>query len=93
MQSFIEQGVLLEEPGRAAKVRRRAPSYQIVDVQLYKRSFDGSLLKCLLPGQAQEVMDKVHSSICSAHQGANTLSWKILVQGYYWPSMVADCKA
>lgn len=59
--------------------------------QLYKRSFGGPLLKCVLPEQAEEVMTEVHEGICSAHQGANTLSRKIILQGYYWPSLVEDC--
>lgn len=72
-------GTLPEDQDRAAKLKRRAPSYEIVDSRLYKRSFGGPLLKCLLPNQAKEVMDEVHSGICSAHQGVNTLSRKILL--------------
>lgn len=67
-----------------------APSYEIMDNWLYKRSFGGPLLKCLLSDQDKEVIDEVHNGICSAHQDTNTLSRKILLQGYYWPNMVAN---
>lgn len=36
-------------------------------------------------------MDEVDGRICSAHQGANTLSRKIILQGYYWLNMVEEC--
>lgn len=36
-------------------------------------------------------MTEVQEGVCSAHQGANTLSKKVILQGYYWPSIVEDC--
>lgn len=90
IRDYTEIGALLEDPENASNVKRRAPSYEVVGDQLCKRSFEGPLLKCMLPNQASEVMDEVHGGVCSAHQGANTLSRKILLQGYYWPTMVVD---
>ncbi|XP_019197156.1 PREDICTED: uncharacterized protein LOC109191024 [Ipomoea nil] len=46
IRRFIEKGELPEDPGAAAKVRRKAPSFLIIDGQLYKQSFGGPLLKC-----------------------------------------------
>ncbi|XP_019184635.1 PREDICTED: uncharacterized protein LOC109179589 [Ipomoea nil] len=46
IRRFIEKGELPEDPGVAARVRRKAPSFQIIDGQLYKQSFGGPLLKC-----------------------------------------------
>ncbi|XP_019164437.1 PREDICTED: uncharacterized protein LOC109160615 [Ipomoea nil] len=46
IRRFIEKGELPEDPGVAAKVRRKAPSFRIIDEQLYKQSFGGPLLKC-----------------------------------------------
>ncbi|XP_019159714.1 PREDICTED: uncharacterized protein LOC109156332 [Ipomoea nil] len=46
IRRFIEKGELPEDPGAAAKVRRKAPSFRIIDGQLYKQSFGGPLLKC-----------------------------------------------
>ncbi|XP_031096962.1 uncharacterized protein LOC116001213 [Ipomoea triloba] len=88
---YITQAELPNDPEKAAKIKRRAPTYVILDGQLYKKSFGGPLLKCLLPQQAQEVMEEVHQGVCAAHQGANNLTRKLIIQGYYWPSMVQDC--
>lgn len=90
MGEYIDTGTLPDDQESTAKWKKRALSYERIDGRLYKRLFGGPLLRCLLPDQAREVMDEVHNGICSTHQGANTLSKKIIIQGYYWPSMVAD---
>ncbi|XP_019161960.1 PREDICTED: uncharacterized protein LOC109158496 [Ipomoea nil] len=86
-----ELGELPEDPGVAARVRRKAPSFEIIDGQLYKRSFGGPLLKCLLRSEPEKIMDEAHRGICAAHQGTHTLTRKLVVQGYYWPTMMRDC--
>ncbi|XP_019190616.1 PREDICTED: uncharacterized protein LOC109185074 [Ipomoea nil] len=91
IRRFKETDELPEDPGVAVKVRRKAPSFQILDGQLYKRSFGGPLLKCLLRPEAEKIMDEAHRGICAAHQGAHTLARKLVVQGYYWPTMMQDC--
>lgn len=44
-----------------------------------------------VPNEAKTVMDEAHRGIYAAHQGANTLARKLVIQGYYWPTMVKDC--
>ncbi|XP_019178365.1 PREDICTED: uncharacterized protein LOC109173578 [Ipomoea nil] len=91
IRRFIEKGELPVDPGVTARVRRKAPSFQIIDGQLYKQSFGGPLLKCLLRPEAEKIMAEAHRGICAAHQGAHTLARKLVVQGYYWPTMMRDC--
>ncbi|XP_019197688.1 PREDICTED: uncharacterized protein LOC109191483 [Ipomoea nil] len=91
IRRYKETGKLPEDSGVAARVRRKAPSFEIIDEQIYKRSFGGPLLKCLLRPEAEKIMDEAHHRICAAHQGAHTLARKLVVQGYYWPTMMRDC--
>ncbi|XP_019159001.1 PREDICTED: uncharacterized protein LOC109155798 [Ipomoea nil] len=88
---YKEKGELPDDPAVAARVRRKAPSFEIIDGQLYKRSFGGPFLKCLLRTEAEMIMDEAHRGICAAHQGAHTLARKLVIQGYYWPTMMRDC--
>ncbi|XP_019166527.1 PREDICTED: uncharacterized protein LOC109162263 [Ipomoea nil] len=91
IRRYKEEGKLPNDLTVAARVRRKAPSFEIIDGQLYKRSFEGPLLKCLLRPKAERIMDEAHHGICAAHQGAHTLARKLVVQGYYWPTMMRDC--
>lgn len=80
---FIRASTFPSDKDRVAKIKKRAPSYEIVDGQLYNRSFSYPLLKCLLPNQVNQMIDEVHKGVCSAHHGVNILFIKILLQGYY----------
>ncbi|XP_019184330.1 PREDICTED: uncharacterized protein LOC109179233 [Ipomoea nil] len=90
IRRYKEEGKLPADPVVDARVRRKAPSFEIIDGQLYKRSFGGPLLKCLLRTEAEKIMEEAHREICAAHQGAHTLDRKLVVQGYYWPTMMRD---
>ncbi|XP_019159880.1 PREDICTED: uncharacterized protein LOC109156477 [Ipomoea nil] len=90
IRRYKEKGELPEDPGVAARVRRKAPSFEIIDGKLYKQSFGGPHLRCLLRPEAEKIMDEAYRGICAAHQGAHTLARKLVVQGYYSPTMMRD---
>ncbi|VFQ85759.1 unnamed protein product [Cuscuta campestris] len=88
---YILDGSLPIDPIAAKVVRRRAPSYTLECGRLYKRSYNGTLLRCFRAGEAQKLMEEIHEGICSAHQGAFTMSRKVTLQGYFWPTIIRDC--
>ncbi|XP_031090852.1 uncharacterized protein LOC115995842 [Ipomoea triloba] len=92
LKNYIANGTLPDDSSRAKKVKLRAPRFQLVDDRLYKRSYGGPLLRCLTSDEAKVVMEEVHEGICSAHQGPRTLAQKIILMGYYWPSINLDCE-
>ncbi|XP_031112204.1 uncharacterized protein LOC116016181 [Ipomoea triloba] len=92
LKNYIANGTLPDDSSRAKKVKLRAPRFQLVDDRLYKRSYGGPLLRCLTNDEAKIVMEEVHEGICSAHQGPRTLAQKIVLMGYYWPSINLDCE-
>ncbi|VFQ69675.1 unnamed protein product, partial [Cuscuta campestris] len=88
---YILDGLLPIDPIAAKVVKRRAPSYTLECGRLYKRSYNGTLLRCLRAGETQKLMEEIHEGICSAHQGAFTMSRKVTLQGYFWPTIIRDC--
>ncbi|XP_027912165.1 uncharacterized protein LOC114171156 [Vigna unguiculata] len=58
---------------------------------LYKRGYDQSLLKCVTAEQAQYIIKELHEGICGYHSGARTMTTRILLAGYFWPTMEANC--
>ncbi|VFQ84455.1 unnamed protein product [Cuscuta campestris] len=89
--AFLKDGTLRDESMKAKFVRTRAPGYTLEGEKLYKRAYNGTLLRCLRPAEAKHVMEEVHAGICSAHQGEYAVSMKITLQGYFWPTIVKDC--
>ena len=57
---------------------------------LYRRGYDGTLLRCLNSDEANLAIKEVHDGICSAHTSGMVLAKKLLRTRYYWPIMEKD---
>ncbi|XP_074560083.1 uncharacterized protein LOC141816144 [Curcuma longa] len=88
--SFLKQGILPEDPKQARTLKRRAARFTMIGETLYKRAFSRPLLKCLGPDEADYVMKEIHQGCCGNHTDGRTLVRKILLVGYFWPTMQAD---
>jgi hypothetical protein len=60
------------DPGKTTdkKVKRQVLKYTLIDDDLYRRTIDSVLLKCLGEEQAKVAVWEVHDGICEAHQSA-----------------------
>ncbi|XP_057730408.1 uncharacterized protein LOC130945718 [Arachis stenosperma] len=90
--SFLENGKLPDDEKNAAKLRREAAKYAVIQGQLFKKGLNQPLLKCLHPDQTDYVLREVHEGCCGHHIGGKPLARKLIRAGYYWPSMMADSK-
>ncbi|VFQ98421.1 unnamed protein product [Cuscuta campestris] len=88
---YKKDGVLPGDETTARLIKRRAPTYVIENGGLYKRSYNGTLLRCVDEARAGQIMEEVHEGICAAHQGPFSMARRIVLQGYFWPTMVKDC--
>ena len=84
----------LKDPGRGAErnIRRMAFKYVLIDDELYRRTAEDLLLKCLDSDQARVAMGKVREGICGTHQSVPKMKWLLRRAGFYWPSMISDCE-
>jgi len=73
------------------KLRYKALKFILLDDQLYNRTVDGVLLKCLNQEKANVLMREIHGGVCGAHQSAHKMKWMIRRAGYFWPTMLEDC--
>ena len=83
----------LKDPGHGAErnIRRLAFKYILIDDELYCRTSEDVLLKCLDSDQARVAMGEVHEGICCTYQLAPKMKWLLRRAGFYWPTMMADC--
>jgi hypothetical protein len=65
--------------------------YTSIDDELYWRTIDSMLLKCLGEEQAKVAVREVYDEICGAHQSAYKMNWLLQRVGFYWPTMMDDC--
>ncbi|XP_024023768.1 uncharacterized protein LOC112092269 [Morus notabilis] len=87
---YLAHGELPEDRKEAKRVRYQAARYTMHDNILYRKGYSTALLRCLGAEEAKKVLYKVHDGICGNHAGRQSLAYKILWQGYYWPSLKKD---
>jgi hypothetical protein len=76
---------------RDKRVHQQALKYVVMDDELYRRTVDGMLLRCLGEEQSQLAMREVHEGLCSTHQAAPKMKWALRHAGFFWPTMMSDC--
>ncbi|XP_042380210.1 uncharacterized protein LOC121972624 [Zingiber officinale] len=92
MISYLQQGILPTDLEGARLVRKKAHAYTMIGDQLYKRAFSIPLLKCLSMEEADLVLREMHLGCCGSHVGGRTLARKVLLAGYFWPTLQKDAQ-
>jgi ribonuclease HI len=73
------------------KIKYKALSYTIIGNELFKKTPEGILLKCLSENETFLAITNVHSGSCGANQAGHKMKWLLFRRGFYWPSMLKDC--
>ena len=73
----------LSDPSRKVnhRIRLKALKYMLLDDQLYYRTLDGVLLKCLGEEEEKMLMGEIHEGACGAHQSTFKMKWMIRNNG------------
>ncbi|XP_058788284.1 uncharacterized protein LOC131662499 [Vicia villosa] len=73
------------------KIKYKALSFVLLENELFKKTSEGVLLKCLGDSEAYLAVSNVHSGACGAHQVGHKMKWTLMRSGVYWPSMLKEC--
>ncbi|KAA0034814.1 ty3-gypsy retrotransposon protein [Cucumis melo var. makuwa] len=87
---YLEHGKLPTDPRHRAEIRRRAARFIYYKDTLYRRSYEGLLLRCLGKEESTKALEEAHSGICGVHQSGPKLQYHLKRMGYYWPTMIHD---
>ena len=52
------------------KIRFQAIKYVLLEEDLYYRTIDGVLLKCIDKEEVKVLMSEIHEGVCGSHQSA-----------------------
>ncbi|KAK1694107.1 hypothetical protein QYE76_010804 [Lolium multiflorum] len=77
--------------GAPKRVRYKAMKYVLIGDDMFYRTLEGLLLKCLGPTESNRLLHEVHEGACGTHQSAHKMKWLIRRSGFYWPTMLEDC--
>ncbi|XP_071741719.1 uncharacterized protein [Rutidosis leptorrhynchoides] len=87
---YIRNNVLPNDKREALLVRERAPMYIIQNDILYRKSYCGPMMWSVGLIEAEMIVDEVHNGSCVLHSGYKTIAAKIMLMGYFWPSLYRD---
>ncbi|XP_030477954.1 uncharacterized protein LOC115694995 [Cannabis sativa] len=88
--NYLLDGQLPTDKNEAMKLLYTVPCYTIIEGKLYRRGYSMPLLWCVLPTEANEIIREIHEGFCRDHIGWQSLSKKIIRQGYYWLTINKD---
>jgi hypothetical protein len=75
---------------KARALKLKAVKYYLFDQVLYWKDPLGVILKCMNPQEAERIIVEFHNSLCGGHHFWKTTAYKILRDGYYWPTLFKD---
>ncbi|XP_075515629.1 uncharacterized protein LOC142550286 [Primulina tabacum] len=87
---FMVNNELPEDRARALKTKRQAPRFVLLNNILYRRSFQGPLLKYLSEKEVDYVLQEIHEGCCAEHIGGMSLAPKTMLAGFWWPTLSQD---
>ena len=70
------------------KIKYRALSYTLMGNELFKKTSEWVLLKCLSETEAYIALSTTHVGACGAHQVSHKMKWLLFRQGLYCPHYV-----
>ncbi|KAL3567809.1 hypothetical protein D5086_030460 [Populus alba] len=93
IKKFVQNQEYLARASKMDKktLRRLAWDFYLDGEIMYKRSFDGTLLRCLNETDARNALREVHERICSTHDNDHIVERKIQRAGYFLMMLEKDC--
>lgn len=76
---------------KCRKLRHLTKNYVIIGDTLYRCEIDSILKCCLNLEESESVLNDCHSGACGGHLSGLAIAQKILLVGYFWPSVFKDC--
>ncbi|XP_075478960.1 uncharacterized protein LOC142519822 [Primulina tabacum] len=87
---YIVQAKLPSDRAQALKIKKQASRFTLLSNILYRRSYQGPLLKCVSESEVEYILREIHEGCCGEHLGGMALSRKAILAGFWWPRINQD---
>lgn len=71
-------------------LKMKENSYVLVSGVLFRRNYDGVLLRCFLVEKIHKILKEMHEGVCGGHFSPKVSTHCIIRVGYYWPTNFKD---
>ncbi|KAI3744713.1 hypothetical protein L1987_57804 [Smallanthus sonchifolius] len=90
IKKYLQDGEIPSDEKNHNAFRVRVSRFIILQNVLYRKSIADPYLRCLEDPKAHEVLKDIHEGDCGNHNEGRALFSRILMTGYYWPTMRKD---
>ncbi|KAL0449618.1 UNVERIFIED_CONTAM: hypothetical protein Slati_1518200 [Sesamum latifolium] len=77
---YLKEAILPDDPIQAKLIKFKAGRFTLIGGELYKKTVDRPLLKCLDEEKAQYVLKEIHKGSRRNHSGGRSLALKVTRQ-------------
>ncbi|XP_070019639.1 uncharacterized protein [Nicotiana sylvestris] len=93
IKEYLSKGEYPEHANHAQKrtLRRLSNHFFHSGGNMYRRTPDLGLIRCVNAKEASKLLEDVHAGTCGPHMNGFVLAKKILRAGYFWMTMETDC--
>lgn len=81
---YLQADKLTLDEGEARRIQKKTTKYTILLGNLYKMGRASSMLWCL----GEHKTSLVQKGACNSHIDRKALAHKLLMTGYYWPTLM-----
>jgi hypothetical protein len=73
------------KPKERRTLKMKSNKYVLIVDRLFRRNYDGILLRCVDEKKSRDLMREFHEGMCGGHFAPTITSHKIIRVGFYWP--------
>lgn len=90
LEAYLRDRIIPANPKIAFPLIRRVQHFVILEGVIFKKSYGRPLLWCLGTKEVEGVLREVHKGCCDNHLGGQALAKKVILVGYFWPTLTQD---
>lgn len=68
-------------------LKMKANAYVLISRILFRRNYDGVLLRCLSIEKTHEILKEMHEGVCGGNFPPKVTTQHIIKARYYWPTI------
>lgn len=93
VKDFLKFGISPQDMTKAERrcFKQKCAKYTLLGDILYKRGYEGILLRCLEPNEIPLALSQAHDGTCGGHFSGMAIAKCLLRMGYFWPTLEKDC--
>jgi len=90
---FLKLGIFPRDMTKTERrcFKQKCAKYTLLGDILYKRGYEGILLRCLEPNEIPLALSQAHDGTCCGHFSGIVITKCLLSMGYFWPTLEKEC--